>query len=122
MIPAGGFVIQSEGIQVYFAGDPYYHSFMERIGQQFRLDAALIPVMTYLVPMAIDSKSAVRAVRALRPAAVIPIHLGIRPRSPLIRTNQTLESFVLRLREAKLSAKIIPLQENQGWEIQEREV
>ena len=78
-----GYVIQSEGKSVYFAGDTYYRPFMKNIGQRFQLDLALMPVTTFRVPMTMGEKSAVHAVRDLKPAIVIPIHLGIRPRSEL---------------------------------------
>jgi L-ascorbate metabolism protein UlaG (beta-lactamase superfamily) len=121
MVPATGFVIQSEGKQVYFAGDTYYHSFMKRIGQRFQLDVALIPVTTYRLPMTMDSKSAVRAVQAIAPKIVIPIHLGIRPRSPLLRTSQTPEGFAQQLHKAGLETKVIILKEGQSWKMEERE-
>ena len=110
-----GFVLQSENKQVYFAGDTYYGPFMKEIGNRFQLDAALMPVTTYRLPMTMGEQAAVRAVRDLSPKVVIPIHLGIRPRFPFLRTNQTLEGFERRLREAKLETKVVILNDGETW-------
>lgn len=110
-----GFVVQSEGKQVYFAGDTYYGPFMEEIGQRFQLDVALMPVTTYRIPMTMGEKGAVRAVQALKPTIVIPIHLAVAPRSPLLRTDHTPEGFTRRLREARSTAKVVILQEGETW-------
>jgi len=110
-----GFVIQGEGRQVYFAGDTFYCPFMERIGQRFQLDVALMPVTTYRIPMTMGEKSAVRAVRDLEPDYVIPIHLGVVPRSPLLRTSHTPEGFMRRLHEAGLDVEVILLKKGERW-------
>jgi L-ascorbate metabolism protein UlaG (beta-lactamase superfamily) len=113
---AVGYIVQNEGKQVYFAGDTYYHPFMEKIGRQFQLDVALIPVTTFRIPMTMNERSAVRAVQALKPATVIPVHLGVRPRLSLLDTNQTPERFARRVREAGLETNVIILREGQRWE------
>ena len=110
-----GFVIQAGGKQAYFAGDTYYRPFMDEIGRRFRLDVALIPVTTYRIPMTMGEKSAVRAVQVLKPATVIPIHMGVTPRSPLLRTDHTPEGFVRRIQEAGLKAKVVVLREGETW-------
>jgi L-ascorbate metabolism protein UlaG (beta-lactamase superfamily) len=110
-----GFVIQAENRQVYYAGDTYHGPFMREIGQRFALDAALMPVTTFRIPMTLGERSAVRAVRDLKPATVIPIHLGLRPRSPLLRTNHTPQGFERRLREAGLETNVVKLPEGETW-------
>jgi L-ascorbate metabolism protein UlaG (beta-lactamase superfamily) len=114
-----GFVIEAEGKAVYFAGDTYYGGFMKEIGARFSLDLALMPVTTFLVPMTMGEKSAVRAVNALQPKTVIPIHLGIQPRSPLLRTGQTPEGFSRRVRDAGSKTKVIVLREGESWTTQD---
>lgn len=109
-----GYVVESEGKRVYFAGDTYYGPFMKEIGQRFQLDLALMPVTTFRTPMTMGEKSAVRAVRDLRPSAVIPIHLGVRPRSPLLRTGHTPGGFARRVSEAGLEAEVVVLREGEG--------
>jgi len=95
-----GFVIQNEGACVYFSGDTFYRPFMAEIGRRFPIDVALLPVTTYRIPMTMGEKGAVRAARDLGAATVIPIHLGVQPRSPLMRTRQTTKGFERRLRDA----------------------
>jgi L-ascorbate metabolism protein UlaG (beta-lactamase superfamily) len=111
-----GFIIQGEGKHIYFAGDTYYRSFMAEIGQRFHLDVALIPVTTFRIPMTMGEKSAVHAVRDLKPSVVIPIHLGLKPRPPLLRTKDTPEGFMARVREAGLEVQVVILKEGESWE------
>ena len=111
----GGFVIEAEGKHVYFAGDTYFAGFMKEIAAKFRLDLALMPVTTFRIPMTMGEKSATRAVKVLQPRTVIPIHLGIAPRSPLLRTGQTAEGFSRRVREAGLQTEVVILREGESW-------
>lgn len=110
-----GYVVESEGKRVYFAGDTYYGPFMREIGQRFQLDLALMPVTTFRTPMTMGEKSAVRAVRDLRPAAVVPIHLGVTPRSPLLRTSHTAGGFARRVSQAGLGTQVVLLKEGESW-------
>ena len=110
-----GYIIQGEQKQVYFAGDTYYGSFMEKIGNRYNLDAALIPVTTFRIPMTMGEKSAVKAISKLKPAMVIPIHLGVIPRSPLLRTSQTPLGFEKRIREAGLKTRVVILKEGESY-------
>ena len=111
----GGFVIEAEGKHIYFAGDTYYGGFMKEIGKKFSLELALMPVTTFRIPMTMGEKSAVHAVETLRPRTVIPIHLGILPRSPLLRTGQTPEGFSRRVRDAGLKTEVVILREGESW-------
>ena len=88
-----GYVIHCENKNIYFAGDTFYGGFMSEIGCRFSLDAALIPVTTFRIPMTMGEKAAVKAVRALQPKIVIPIHLGLTPRSPLLQRGESPEGF-----------------------------
>ncbi len=114
LIAAAGFIIKSENRCVYFSGDTFYRQFMQDIGRTFQLDAAVMPVTTYRIPMTMDEKQAVRAMRVLKPAVIIPIHLGLKPRSPFLRTNQTPEHFAQRVRESGASAKVVILREGES--------
>jgi L-ascorbate metabolism protein UlaG (beta-lactamase superfamily) len=88
---------------------------MERIGRELRPDVALIPVTTFRIPMTMGETQAVEAVRRLAPWVVIPIHLGIVPRLPLMRTSDSPEGFRERARQAGLSTEIVILQEGESW-------
>ena len=112
---AVGYIIEGESKRVYFAGDTYLAGFMEQIGREFRPDVALIPVTTFRIPMTMGERQAVEAVRILAPQIVIPIHLGIVPRSPFMRTGHSPAGFRERIRQAGLSAEIVILQEGETW-------
>jgi L-ascorbate metabolism protein UlaG (beta-lactamase superfamily) len=112
-----GYVLQGEGMAIYFAGDTYHGPFMKEIAQRFHPQIALLPVTTYRLPMTMGEGEAVRAVRDLSPRVVIPIHLGLRPRSPLLRTGQTPEGFERRLRQVGLPAQMVVLREGEGRDL-----
>ena len=111
-----GYVVQSESKQIYFAGDTYFGAFMQQIGQQFQLEAVLMPVTTYRLPMTMGEQQAVRAAQALRPGVIIPIHLGIQPRSPLLGTSQTPAGFARQVQSAGLTTRVVILDEGEAWE------
>ena len=113
-----GFVLSSEDRNLYFAGDTYYRPFMEEVGRRFRIDVALMPVTTYRIPMTMDERQALRAVEALKPVMVLPIHLGIVPRSPLLRTDQTPEHFAQRVRESGAATRVVILREGESHTVQ----
>jgi L-ascorbate metabolism protein UlaG (beta-lactamase superfamily) len=116
MIPTVGFVVQSEGKQIYFAGDTRYRPFMKEIGQRFQLDVALLPVSSDRFPLTMNEKDALRAVTALSPHVVIPIHLGVAVRFSILRTTHTVEKFQLCVQKARLGSKVVVLQEGQSRE------
>ncbi len=112
-----GYVLESENQRVFFAGDTFYSGFMKKIGERFRIDVALMPVTTYRIPMTMSDKGAVKAVQMIKPGVVIPIHLGIIPRSPILRTSQTPEQFTQRLKDSGATAKVVLLREGESYEI-----
>ncbi len=113
-----GFVVELAGVCAYFAGDTYHRPFMTEIGRRFRIDVALMPVATFRLPMTMGDRGAVAAVADLDPATVIPIHLGIAPRSPLLRTNQSVDTFRRRLRDAGRTTAVVHLREGESWEVE----
>jgi L-ascorbate metabolism protein UlaG (beta-lactamase superfamily) len=116
IVTTRGFVLEAEGRTLYFAGDTYYGGFMKEIGTKFTIDVALLPVTAFRIPMTMGERGAVRAVRALSPKAVIPIHLGLIPRSPLLRTGESPEGFRKRIQDAGLKAEVTVLREGESWE------
>lgn len=110
-----GFVIELDGVTAYFAGDTYHRAFMKEIGEQFAIDVAMMPVTTFLIPPTMGERGAVAAARDLRPCVVIPIHLGIRPRSFFLRGRQSIDGFERRLRDAGLSADVVRLRGGESW-------
>jgi L-ascorbate metabolism protein UlaG (beta-lactamase superfamily) len=112
-----GYILECEKKQLYFAGDTFYNPFMQEIGKKFNLDAALMPVTTYRLPMTMDEKGAEKAVIALKPTVVIPIHLGITPRPLLMRTNQTSEHFAQRMEKDGLLSKLVILHNGESYSV-----
>ena len=117
---AVGYVVQTEKACVYFAGDTFHRPFMAEIGSRFPIDVAMMPVTTYRIPMTMGERSAVAATQDLRALAVVPIHLGVQPRSFLLRTRQTPRGFERRLREAGLRTRVVHLAEGASWEVSRR--
>jgi len=110
-----GFVIESDGLRIYFAADTYFNPFMTTLRQKFQIDLALMPVTAFRIPMTMGEKQAVEAVKILEPGIVIPIHLGIKPRSPLLRTRQTPEGFARRLEQIASKTQVVVLQSGASW-------
>jgi L-ascorbate metabolism protein UlaG (beta-lactamase superfamily) len=107
--PAAGFIIQIEDKTIYFAGDTFYGRFMGKIAREFTIDLALLPVTTYRIPMTMNENTALKVVKTLKPAVVIPIHCGIEPRLPLMRTAQTAEGFSKKVVQAGLETRVVIL-------------
>lgn len=112
-----GYVIEAEGKSIYFSGDTFYGGFMKKLSQKYTIDIALIPVTTYRIPMTMSERSAVKAVTALNPKTIIPIHLGIEPRLPFLRTSDSVEGFSSRLRNAGITSEVITLLEGEEFSI-----
>ena len=110
-----GYVIESGDATIYFAGDTYYGRFMERIAQEFKPQIALMPVTTFRIPLTMGEKGALEAARTLAPRVIIPIHLGITPRSPLMRTSQTPQRFESLLKQNGITTPVVVLNEGESW-------
>jgi L-ascorbate metabolism protein UlaG (beta-lactamase superfamily) len=112
-----GYVIRCEDQCVYFAGDTFFGGFMAEIGRQFSPDVGLLPVTTFRIPMTMGEEGAVKAVAALKIKSVIPIHLGLVPRSPLLRTGESVEGFERRLRAARNPARVVNLPDGEAFNL-----
>ncbi len=110
-----GYVIRGGGQTVYFAGDTYHRPFMKEIRRRFQPDVALLPVTTFRIPMTMGERSAVRATVDLGVSVVVPIHLALQPRSPLLRTRQTAEGFARRLAQVQPSVQVAILGDGEPW-------
>ncbi len=111
-----GFVLECGRQRVYFAGDTYYGRYLQKIARELAPTVALLPVTTFRLPMTMGEDQAVRAVCDLQPQVVIPIHLGLEPRSPLLRTTQSVARFTEKLRVAAPGARVVHLCEGKTWE------
>ena len=114
--PAIGYVVAHDGKVVYFAGDTYRGAFMKEIRERCHPDVCLMPVTTFRIPMTMGNQSACEATRTLGARVVIPIHLGIRPRSPLLRRTESVETFRAVLRDARVDACVASLAPGESYE------
>lgn len=112
-----GYVIQFGDKTVYFAGDTFHRPFMKDIARKFRLDAVLIPVTTFRLPMTMGEKQAARAVQDLNPGVVIPMHMGVEQRMPWLRSGQTAEGFMQLLETRGCKTRVALLHEGESYEI-----
>jgi len=110
----GGFVIDAEGKHVYFRRHLFcriHDGDCRKVPAGSGVDAG--DQLSHSDDH--GERSAVRAVEALQPRTVIPIHLGIAPRSPLGRTGQTPEGFARRVSAAGLQTEVVILREGESW-------
>jgi L-ascorbate metabolism protein UlaG (beta-lactamase superfamily) len=111
-----GFVLSSDEHRIYFSGDTYYGAWMARVGEQLRPDVALMPVTSFRLPMTMGEVGAVKAAKALKVKVVIPIHQGLQPRLPAMRTCESADGFARRTRAAGLSLDVIILKPGEVWD------
>jgi L-ascorbate metabolism protein UlaG (beta-lactamase superfamily) len=76
---AAGVVLQTEGKTIYHAGDTALFSDMRLIGEDAKLDLALLPIGEHFT---MGPKDAAKAVEFLAPKRVVPIHYATFP--PLV--------------------------------------
>jgi len=115
MATSVGYLIRTETAAIYFAGDTYHRPFMAEIRARFHPEVALMPVTTYRIPMTMGEEGAVAATLDLGVSVVIPIHLGLQPRSPLLRTRETPERFAETLARLQPSTRVLILREGERW-------
>jgi L-ascorbate metabolism protein UlaG (beta-lactamase superfamily) len=113
--PAVGYVISSEGMNIYFAGDTFCRAFMADIATAFPLRIALIPVFTFRLPLGMNEAEAVRALSMLKPQTVIPIHLDVQARHTWLRSGGSVESFRQELRQTDLNTELVILHGGESW-------
>ena len=76
-----GFVVESNGRSVYFAGDTAYAEFFREIGSNHNIDVALLPIGAYkpekwFKNLHLHPITALQAFEDLRASHLIPIHWG----------------------------------------------
>jgi L-ascorbate metabolism protein UlaG (beta-lactamase superfamily) len=77
-----GFVVEADGVTIYFAGDSGYSPQFAEIGRRFPgIDVALLPIGAYeprwfMTPMHMNPDEAVRAHLDLKPRLSIGMHFG----------------------------------------------
>jgi L-ascorbate metabolism protein UlaG (beta-lactamase superfamily) len=76
-----GYVVERNGVAVYFAGDTGYGEHFHEIGGKFKLNAALLPIGAYkphewFREIHLNPQTAMRAFLDLKADLLIPIHWG----------------------------------------------
>ncbi len=104
--PTTGFVVRDGDQAAYFAGDTYFGDFMQEIARRCAPQVCFLPVSTFRLPLTMGNVGALKATVVLRPRAVIPIHLGITPRSPLLRRRENAESYRALVESAGLLTEV----------------
>ena len=103
----GGFVIEVQGVVVYFAGDSGYCPHFAEIGRRFpRIDLALLPIGAYEPRWFtrrnhVDPQEAVRAHLDLKPRRSLGMHFGT-----FQLTDEAIDAPVLALRRAQAQAGV----------------
>ena len=69
--PAGGFVIESENLQIYYAGDTALSYDMKLVGEKFDLDLALLPIGDNFT---MDVRDAIKASDLINCNRVVGLH------------------------------------------------
>ncbi len=93
-----GYVISIAGFVIYHAGDTDFIPEMEKL-KEFEIDVALLPVGgTYTM----DIRDAVKAVRAIKPKKVWPMHYGT-----IENTEADIGKFKQMLENYELDAEVV---------------
>lgn len=76
-----GYIIESKGKVVYFAGDTAYDGFFSELGSKFSIDVALLPIGAYkpyewFKNIHLNPRTAIRAFTDLKARHLVPIHWG----------------------------------------------
>jgi len=102
-LPTAGFVVEMDEYVVYHAGDTALFDEMKRIGTDFSVDLACVPIGDRFT---MGTRDAARAVELVRPRHVVPIHYNTFP-----EIVQDPEEFRLLVGEASEVAVLKPGEE-----------
>jgi len=104
-----GFVVQADGVTIYFAGDTGYMPQFAEIGRRFpSIDVALLPIGAYeprwfMTPIHMNPDDAVRAHVDLRPRVSVGMHFGT-----FQLTDEGIDDPVRALDRARVGHAIAP--------------
>lgn len=107
--PAVGYIIRSEDLTLYFAGDTYYGKFVQNISEKYTIDIAMLPVTHYLPPMTMGEKGALLCLKYLNPKFFIPMHQDIVQRFSLINSTISMNDLEDKIVSENLSTKLVHL-------------
>ncbi|MBU3100062.1 MULTISPECIES: MBL fold metallo-hydrolase [Clostridium] len=120
--PAVGYIIKSEDLTLYFAGDTYYGKFMKDISEKYTINIAMLPITHYLPPMTMGERGALLCLRELNPRFLIPMHQDIIQRFQFANSTIAINELNDKIRSKKLSTKLIHLNNGEIFNINSNEI
>lgn len=119
---AVGYIVKSEDLTLYFAGDTYYGKFMKNISENYTIDIAMLPITRYLPPMTMGEKGALLCLKDLNPKFIIPMHQDIIQRFQFINTKISINELNDKIISENLSTKLIQLNNGEIFYIKSNEI
>jgi len=117
--PANGYIIESGGFTIYFPGDTARRNDFEKIGKEFNIDLALLPIGAYrpafiMKKAHIGPADAVEVFEILNAKMMIPIHWGTFKLSlePLDEPVKVLKEII---NKKGLNNRVIILNPGEAW-------
>lgn len=120
--PAAGYIIRSEDLTLYFAGDTYYGKFLKDISEKYIVDIAMLPITGYIPPMTMGKKGALLCLKDLNPKILIPIHQDIIQRFRFINSTISMDELNDKIISENLSTKLVPLSNGEVFYINSDEI
>jgi L-ascorbate metabolism protein UlaG (beta-lactamase superfamily) len=93
--PNGLAISLNDGLKLYHAGDTALFSDMQLIGENYRLDVAMLPIGDFFT---MGPEESIRAIRWLKPRFVLPMHYNTFP--PIAQDAADWANMVTRRTEA----------------------
>ena len=119
----GGFVIEWNGITIYFAGDTAFSEYLYlSVAERFKVDIALLPIggfMPFFKKFHQTPEEAVRGFKILNARWLIPIHYGSWHVIPLfVKREHALERFLSYSYISKISDRVVVIDTGSSWSLE----
>ncbi len=119
----GGFIVEWEGITLYFAGDTAFSEYLySSISEKFSVDVAILPIggfKPFLRKFHQTPEEAVKGFRILRAKWLIPVHYGSWHVIPYFaRGEKALERLLAYGYISNVNDKIVPIKVGDCWSLE----
>jgi L-ascorbate metabolism protein UlaG (beta-lactamase superfamily) len=104
-----GYIVEAEGLTLYFSGDTYYGSFMKEISEKYAVDVAMLPVTNYFPPMTMGEAGVLQCLKVIEPRYFIPMHQDLVQRFQLARPADAINNLRKEISTERLSTNLIYL-------------
>lgn len=122
LCPAVGYIIKSEGLVLYFAGDTYYGTFMKNISEKYKIDIAMLPITRYVPPMTMGEKGALLCLKDLKPKILIPMHQDIAQRFQVTNSPISMNKLKDKIMSENLRTKLVHLNNGEFFNMDSSEI